>query len=68
MNADGTGQTQLTFNTTNDATSSYSPDDQKIIFHSGQLLTMNPDGTGRVQITNSAGISQFADWGFVRSR
>jgi len=31
-------------------------------------LTMNPDGTGRIQITNSAGISQFADWGFVRSR
>ena len=68
MNADGTDQTQLTVNTTNDATSSYSPDDQKIIFHSGQLLTMNPDGTGRIQITNSAGISQFADWGFVRSR
>jgi Tol biopolymer transport system component len=66
MNADGTGQTQLTFNTTNDATSSYSPDNHKIIFHSMQLFTMNPDGTGRTQITFAAGISQFADWGFVK--
>jgi TolB protein len=68
MNADGTGQTQLTVNTTNDATGSYSPDDGKILFHSMQLFTMNPDGTGRIQITFAAGISQFADWGFVRSR
>jgi TolB protein len=68
MNADGTGQTQLTVNTTNDATCSFSPDDGKILFHSMQLFTMNPDGTGRTQITFAAGISQFADWGFARSR
>jgi Tol biopolymer transport system component len=72
MNADGTGQTQLTFNTLNDATSSFSPDDQKILFHRGgqgtgtQTRVINPDGTGDTQITFPPGISQFPDWGFVR--
>ena len=65
MNADGASPTQLTINTTNDATSSFSPDDQLILFHSGHLFTMFGDGSGRTQITFSAGISQYGDWGFV---
>ena len=74
MNADGSGQTQLTFNTLNDSTATFSPDGQKIVFHRGgggtgtgtQIWVMNPDGSGQVQITFPPGLSQFANWGVMR--
>jgi len=71
MNADGTGQLQLTDNTVLDATPTWSPDGQKIVFHRPvagrfQLWLMNPDGTGQVQLTNTAGLNLFANWGVLR--
>ena len=71
MNADGTDSLQLTNNTVLDATPTFSPDGQKILFHrpvSGrfQLFTMNPDGTGLAQVTNTPGLNLFANWGELR--
>jgi Tol biopolymer transport system component len=74
MNADGSGQVQLTFNTTFDGTPTFSPGDTKILFtrNTGgttqQVFTMNPNGTGVAQLTFTAGTNLFPDWGFVRSR
>jgi TolB protein len=71
MNADGTGLVQLTDNTVNDATATFSPDGQQIIFHRPvagrpQLWLMNADGSGQVQLTNTAGVNIFANWGVLR--
>ncbi|MGH9867957.1 MAG: hypothetical protein ACREAA_07330 [Candidatus Polarisedimenticolia bacterium] len=73
MNADGSGQVQLTDNTVLDATSTWSPDGQQIVFHrlvAGrfQLFVMNPDGTDQAQLTNTAGLNLFANWGELRVR
>jgi len=59
MNADGTGQTQLTVNDWWDAFPSWSPDEQWIVMESDGpnypatqgIWQMNPDGTGLAQIT-----------------
>jgi Tol biopolymer transport system component len=72
MNADGTGQTQITDNGVLDATPSWSPDGTKICFHRQigaqfQLWTMNPDGTGQTQLTFPPGINLFANWGELRA-
>ena len=73
MNADGTGQTQLTFNSVQDASPSWSPDDTKIVFQRGaagtgtlQLWVMNPDGTAQTQITNPPGRNELGRWGLLR--
>ena len=74
MNADGTGQVQLTDNTLGDLTSSWSPDGKKIIFHRTmgqgtgrfQLWLINSDGTGEVQMTDTLGLNGFPNWGEVR--
>lgn len=79
MNADGTGSTQLTFNNLNDASATFSPDGQKIVWHrasgggaGSHIWMMNPDGSGQTQITFPAtgtnpptGSNFFPDWGFV---
>jgi TolB protein len=73
MNADGTAQTQLTFNTVLDATPSWSPDGQKIAFHrlvAGeglQLWVMNADGTGETKLTGAPGMNLFANWGEIKA-
>ncbi len=73
MNADGTGQIQLTDNTVADLTSSWSPDGQKIVFHKPvargrfQLWTINSDGTGETQLTDTPGLNGFPNWGELRA-
>src|SRR5205814_1193956 len=62
MNADGSGQTQLTSNSFQDVAARWSPDGSKILFRRelsygagwAELFTMNPDGTGEQDITNTA--------------
>jgi len=75
MNADGTGQVQLTDNNVGDFTCSWSPDGKKIIFHRPdgrgtgrfQLWLINSDGTNEVQLTNPPGINGFPNWGKLSS-
>ncbi len=59
MNADGTGQTQISNGAANDQNPFWSPDGTKIAFTSGaagaaQIWTMNADGTGRTNVSNNA--------------
>ena len=59
MNADGTGQTNLTNNAASDWASAWSPDGSQIAFVSnrdgnGEIYVMNPDGTGVANLTNSS--------------
>jgi Tol biopolymer transport system component len=60
VNADGSGQTNLTNNTANDATADWSPDGTKITFGSyrdnssqDEMYVMNADGTGQAQLFDS---------------
>ncbi|MDP9202016.1 MAG: hypothetical protein M3P26_08845, partial [Gemmatimonadota bacterium] len=73
MNADGTGQVQLTDNDVPDLTSSWSPDGKKIVFHRRmggrgqfQLFLINADGTGEAQLTFPPGLNAFPNWGEMR--
>lgn len=75
MNANGTGQLQLTDNNVPDLTASWSPDGKRIVFHRRvggrgqfQLFSVNPDGTGEVQLTFPPGLNAFPNWGEVRGR
>jgi TolB protein len=71
MNADGTGQTQLTDNAVGDLTSSWSLDGREITFHRVvspgrfQLFTIGADGKGERQITDTLGLNGFPKWGRV---
>ncbi len=57
MSADGSGRTQLTFNTEFDGKPAWSPDGSKIVFISvdpdldREIFIMNPDGTNVIQLT-----------------
>ena len=75
MNADGTGQVQLTDNNIGDLTPSWSPDGKKIVFHRRvggrgqfQLMLINADGTGEKQLTFPPGLNAFPNWGEVRGQ
>jgi Tol biopolymer transport system component len=66
MNADGSHQTQITFNALDDEEPAWSPDGRRIVFVRdfdpirGQvdddLLTMNADGTNQRNLTNTLGV------------
>ncbi len=69
MNADGTGPTQLTFNSDSDGGPSWSPDGTKIAFTSSrddpwrEIYTMRADGSDVTNLTNSPGTSEVEpDW------
>ena len=71
MNADGSGQAQLTSNSVGDLSFSWSPDGRKIVFHrpgpgGSELWVMNADGTDQTQLTNTPGINLLANWGVLR--
>ena len=75
MNADGTGQVQLTdnANAVADATPTFSPDGTQIVFHRTapgllQLFVMQADGTGQTALTTPPGANGYANWGEVRVR
>lgn len=58
MNADGTGQTNLTNNPAADSDCAWSADGTKIAFRSGrdgnlEIYAMNADGSGQVRLTNT---------------
>ena len=71
MRADGSDQTQLTFNSAPDFTPSFSLDGTQIVFHRNvgtgdELFRMNVDGTDVVQLTDSAGLNVLASQGVVK--
>ncbi len=71
MNADGSGQINLTNSTYSDFAPSWSPDSQKVVFYrrlgsdnnwSRQILVMNADGSGQMQLTNNSGQNWYPTW------
>ena len=71
MNADGSHQVQLTFDSVPDLGPNWSLDGSQIVFNrpvSGraQLFRINADGTGFTQLTNSAGVNVGASQGVVK--
>ena len=59
MNADGSGQRNLTHNPASDSAFAWSPDGRRIFFvskrdGSWEVYTMNPDGSGQRQLTRNA--------------
>jgi len=67
MNADGTEQTRLTINSSNDSEPSWSPDGQKIAFVSQrdgnrEIYVMNADGTGQTRLTTNPGRDDNPSW------
>ena len=67
INVDGTGETQLTTDTTNEAQPAWSPDSLKIAFHSDRagnfaLFVMNADGTNATQLTDASVGDELPAW------
>jgi Tol biopolymer transport system component len=67
MNADGSGQTRLTFNNFRDVCPSISPDGRKIVFSSNrdgdyEIYIMNCDGSNQQRLTTSVGFDLHPDW------
>ena len=74
MNADGSGQTNLTNDPDSDITGVMSPDGTRIVFYTtrtgdGEIFAMNPDGSNPVNLTNSPGSDeQIPSWSRDGSR
>jgi hypothetical protein len=69
MNADGSGQTDLTNNPASDADPTWSPDGSKIAFTTNrgptgdnEIFVMNADGSNPVDLTNSPANESDPDW------
>jgi len=67
MNADGSGQTNLTNNPAADIEPAWSPDGSKIVFSSArdgdfEIYVMNADGTGQIPRTDNAGSDNSPAW------
>jgi TolB protein len=67
MNADGTDQTRLTDDPAQDSEPSWSPDGNKITFHSRrdgnlEIYVMNADGTNPIDLTNNSAVDQNPFW------
>jgi Tol biopolymer transport system component len=68
MNADGSGQTNLTNDAAGDTIATWSPDGTKIAFASGrtgvtEIFVMDADGSNPINVTNNPGGSDWApDW------
>ena len=65
-NADGTGETRVTFNAVTDSHPSWSPDGTRILFDSvraerADVFVINVDGTGETRLT-SVGLNYYPDW------
>jgi len=70
MNADGSGQTNLSNSGYYDDDPAWSPDGSKIAFHSdrdlgedmSEIYVMNADGSGQTNLTNNAAYDTSPDW------
>ncbi|PYO40524.1 MAG: hypothetical protein DMD29_06140 [Gemmatimonadetes bacterium] len=67
INVDGTGETQLTTDTTNEAQPAWSPDGTKIAFvtdrdGNNEIYVMNADGTSVRRLTNNAAADEQPAW------
>ncbi len=67
MNADGSGQTNLTNSIGEDRYPSWSPNGAKILFQSTrdenvEIYTMNPDGSGQSRLTNNSALDDYPSW------
>ena len=67
VNADGTNETQLTFDHQGNTQPRWSPDSEKILFRSNrdgntELYVMNKDGSNQIRITQSDSLDRYAEW------
>ena len=67
MDADGTGQTNLTNNLAFERVPAWSPDGAKIAFGSSrdgndEIYVMDADGSGQTRLTNDAGADSTPAW------
>ena len=72
MNADGSGQTNLTRHPAEDNDSTWSPDGTRIAFRTNRnghndVYSMNADGSRPAVLTNSPAEEFDTDWGFPRA-
>jgi Tol biopolymer transport system component len=71
MEADGSGQINLTSNDTYAEAPSWSPDGSKIAFMSDrdgnwEIYVMDSDGSGQTRLTNNTAEDYYPDWGPAR--